>query len=206
VERTRLLPLAHFWTRFFVFACRRTWRLANADAQSATRSVDDPNIYYASVTAHGSIMAYVFPTFFVMDSVTPSLCLRLECRSGRKMAWRLLHLSDRHDHGDHPVAAGRLLSCTLFIRSARKSLVLPGHFARHHWILFLDRVDAHQFRCMEEREPGKPVPLAMFAITACALLWVGQPLELPARSSSNSARDLGCATLSMRAWRGRCSP
>ena len=28
--------------------------------------VDDPNAYYASVTAHGSIMAYVFPTFLAM--------------------------------------------------------------------------------------------------------------------------------------------
>jgi cytochrome c oxidase subunit 1 len=50
--------------------------------------VDDPNTYYASVTAHGSIMAYVFPTFFAMGFgyaiATSALGRPLQ---GEKWAW-----------------------------------------------------------------------------------------------------------------------
>ena len=67
MERSRLLPLAHFITAFLCFLpaiCLGVWQMLMRSPLPVP--VDDPNAYYASVTAHGSIMAYVFPTLFAM--------------------------------------------------------------------------------------------------------------------------------------------
>src|ERR1035438_881119 len=64
VEHNRLLPLAHLWAAFLCFLPAvglGVWQMLMRSPLPAP--VDDPNAYYASVTAHGSIMAYVFPTF-----------------------------------------------------------------------------------------------------------------------------------------------
>ena len=79
MEHSKALSLAHLWTAFLCFLPAiglGFWQMLMRSPLPAP--VDDPNTYYASVTAHGSIMAYVFPTFFAMDSGTPLRSRRWE--------------------------------------------------------------------------------------------------------------------------------
>jgi cytochrome c oxidase subunit 1 len=136
--------------------------------------LDDPNAYYLSVTAHGSIMAYVFPTFFIMGFgyaiIVSALAwpLRAEkwawagfliCVIGTVMAV-IAVLSGRSSvlYTFYPPL---LASASYYLGLA---LVIVGSY---FWI----GVTLVNFRAWKKENPGKPVPLAMFAITACALLW-----------------------------------
>ena len=63
----RRLVLAHFWVAFVAFAAAATL----GEWQMVVRSplhgwLDNPELYYRSVTFHGTAMAYVVTTFFVM--------------------------------------------------------------------------------------------------------------------------------------------
>ena len=63
----RGLVLAHLWTAFAVFALAAVlgvWQMWVCSPLSAPFA--DPQTYFASVTAHGTGMAYVLTTFFVM--------------------------------------------------------------------------------------------------------------------------------------------
>ena len=64
---SRRLILAHFWLAFAGFAAA----LLLGEWQMFVRSplhawIGDPEWYYRSVTAHGTTMAYVFPTLVAM--------------------------------------------------------------------------------------------------------------------------------------------
>jgi cytochrome c oxidase subunit 1 len=136
--------------------------------------LDDPNTYYASVTAHGSIMAYVFPTFFAMGfgyAITTSALARP--LRAEKWAWAGFFLSlIGAVMAIVPVAAGQssvlytfyppLVGSTWYYLGV--ALVIVGSY---FWIAVM----LVNFRSWKRENPGKPVPLAMFAITACALLW-----------------------------------
>src|SRR3984885_2508418 len=59
--------LAHFWLAFGSFGAA----LLLGEWQMFVRSplhdwISDPELYYRSVTAHGTIMGYVFPTLIAM--------------------------------------------------------------------------------------------------------------------------------------------
>jgi cytochrome c oxidase subunit I len=175
VDRTRLLPLAHFWTAFLCFLPAvglGVWQMLMRSPLPAP--VDDPNVYYASVTAHGSIMAYVFPTFFAMGfgyAIAVSALGRP--LQGEKWAWVGFFTSLIGTiMAIVPVAAGRASVLYTFYPPLLGSpwyylgvaLVIIGSY---FWIALM----LVNFRAWKRENPGKPVPLAMFAITACALLW-----------------------------------
>ena len=61
----RKLVLAHFWVAFVAFAAA----VVLGEWQMYVRSPRDwinPEHYYRSVTAHGTVMAYVMPTLVAM--------------------------------------------------------------------------------------------------------------------------------------------
>jgi cytochrome c oxidase subunit 1 len=63
----RKLVLAHFWVAFVAFAAA----VVLGEWQMYVRSplhdwVNNPEHYYRSVTAHGTVMAYVLPTLVAM--------------------------------------------------------------------------------------------------------------------------------------------
>src|ERR1700739_4633213 len=67
VLNNRQLILGHFWLAFGLFAVA----LVMGAWQMWVRSplmlwISDPEWYYRSVTAHGTVMAYVFPTLVAM--------------------------------------------------------------------------------------------------------------------------------------------
>ena len=63
----RRLTLAHFWVAFIAFAAAAVlgaWQMWARSPLAAP--ADAPETYYLSVTAHGVSMAYVLPTFLIM--------------------------------------------------------------------------------------------------------------------------------------------
>ncbi|WP_176329172.1 cbb3-type cytochrome c oxidase subunit I, partial [Burkholderia vietnamiensis] len=85
----RRLVLAHFWFAFATFGVALllgAWQMYVRSPLHAWLSA--PELYYRSVTAHGSVMAYVFPTLIAMGfgyAITElSLAQRLV---GKRWAW-----------------------------------------------------------------------------------------------------------------------
>ena len=175
MERSRILSLAHLWAAFLCFlpaAGLGLWQLLMRSPLPVP--VDDPNAFYASLTAHGSIMAYVFPTLFIMGFgyavATSALGRPLR---GESWAWvGFLFCLVGGGMALAPIAAGRSSILYTFYPPLIGSvwyylgvaLVIIGSY---FWIALM----LINFRAWKRDNPGKPVPLAMFAMTTCALLW-----------------------------------
>ena len=64
---SRRLILAHFWLAFLVFGIALVLGAWQMFIRSPLHTwISDPEWYYRSVTAHGTIMGYVFPTLIAM--------------------------------------------------------------------------------------------------------------------------------------------
>jgi len=175
VERSKLLSLTHLCAAFLCFLPAvglGLWQLLMRSPLPVP--VDDPNAFYASLTAHGSIMAYVFPTLFIMGFgyaiATSALGRPLR---GESWAWvgfvlcvvgAIMALA--------PIVAGRSSILYTFYPPLVGSvwyylgvaLVIIGSY---FWVALM----LINFSAWKRDNPGKPVPLAMFAITTCAILW-----------------------------------
>ncbi|HVE09794.1 MAG TPA: cbb3-type cytochrome c oxidase subunit I, partial [Paraburkholderia sp.] len=83
------LVLAHFWLAFITFLIA----LLLGAWQMLVRSplhpwLGDPELYYRSVTAHGTVMAYVMPTLVAMGFGYAIVELALkQALVGLKWAW-----------------------------------------------------------------------------------------------------------------------
>src|SRR5258708_4819238 len=67
VHNSRRLALYHYWVAFAAFlpaVLLGAWQMLMRSPWPAP--LDDPDAYYASVTLHGTTMAYVVTTFFTM--------------------------------------------------------------------------------------------------------------------------------------------
>ena len=182
----RRLILAHFWIAFASFALA----LPLGEWQMLVRSplhawLDDPEHYYRSVTAHGSVMAYVFPTLVAMGfGYAISVNSLQRPLAGLRWAWAALGL----------VVAGTVLA-VVTVALGRASvlytfypplvgnalyyigivLVVVGSWI---WVALL-ALNLHLWR---KENPGAKVPLPMFANLAGAYLWawtaVGAAVEI----------------------------
>jgi cytochrome c oxidase subunit I len=186
VINARRLILAHFWLAFASFALA----LPLGEWQMLVRSplhawLDDPEHYYRSVTAHGSVMAYVFPTLVAMGfGYAISVNSLQRPLAGLRWAWAALGL----------VVAGTVLA-VVTVALGRASvlytfypplvgnalyyigivLVVVGSWI---WVALL-ALNLHLWR---KENPGAKVPLPMFANLAGAYLWawtaVGAAVEI----------------------------
>jgi len=175
VYNSRWLTLCHFWVAFAVFllaAVLGAWQMLMRSPLPAP--LDDPNLYYASVTLHGTAMAYVVTTFFAMGfgyAVTATSLSRpirgttaawigfAICLTGTLMAVAAI-LSGRASvlYTFYPP----LLGSVWYYSGA--FLLVGGSMI---WVVLM----VINMMAWKRDNPGKPVPLAMFAITATALLW-----------------------------------
>src|SRR4051795_11474572 len=67
MHRAKRLVLAHLWVAFALFAFAAVlgaWQMLVRSSLGAP--LETPSVYYASVTLHGTAMAYVLTTFFAM--------------------------------------------------------------------------------------------------------------------------------------------
>lgn len=180
------LVLSHFWIGFISFGLA----LLLGEWQMFIRSplhawLRDPEIYYRSVTAHGSAMGYVFPTLIAMGFgyAVAELALKKPL-VGRKWAWAGLWLAIIGTvMAIVPVAMGLASVLYTFYPPMVGNafyylgivLVVVGSWI---WVGLMG-VNMHVWK---RENPGKPVPLAMFATVAGAYLWgwtaVGAALEI----------------------------
>jgi len=175
VYNGRWLALAHYWVAFAVFllaAFLGAWQMLMRSPLPAP--LDDSNLYYASVTLHGTAMAYVVTTFFAMGfgyAVTATSLGRpirgataawigfAICLIGTLMAVAAI-LSGRASvlYTFYPP----LLGSGWYYCGA--TLLIGGSMI---WVVLM----LVNMAAWKRDNPGRPVPLAMFATAATALLW-----------------------------------
>ena len=175
MQNSSRLALYHYWVAFAVFlpaVALGAWQMLMRSPLPAP--LDDPDAYYTSVTLHGTAMAYVVTTFFAMGfgyAVTATSLGRpvrgiaaawigfAICLVGTLMAVVIV-LSGRATvlYTFYPP----LLGSVWYYLGA---LLLVG--GSMIWVVLM----IYNMVTWKRDNPGQPVPLPMFAITATALLW-----------------------------------
>jgi cytochrome c oxidase subunit I len=186
VIRSRSLVLAHCWLAFAVFAVATVLGVWQMWVRSPLHApFADPENYFVSVTAHGTSMAYVLTTFFIMGFgyfvAETSLGRDLP---GVRWAWLGYTLG----------VIGTLLAVATVI-SGRATVLFtfyPPLTASPFFYIGLVLVVAGSWiwcaimilamTQWKRANPGLPVPLSMFATVANAVMWlwttVGVAVEL----------------------------
>ena len=173
VER---LCLAHFWVAFaaFVVACvLGTWQMWVRSPLGA--NLGTPGTYFMSVTAHGVVMAYVLTTFFIMGfGYFVAVTALARALPGKLWAWVGFWMAIVGVVMTViPILAGRASVLFTFYPPLTASvwfyfgLVLV---VAASWIWGVLMIVA--MRAWKHANPGKPVPLAMFATVANAVMWL----------------------------------
>ena len=169
------LVLAHFWIAFIAFGAA----IVLGEWQMYVRSplspwVGNPELYYRSVTAHGTVMGYVLPTLVAMGfgyAIT-ELALKKPL-IGLRWAWAGFWLVVIGTiMAATPVALGRASVLYTFYPPMIGSpfyylgvvLVVVGSWI---WVALM----VINLRAWKKENVGRPVPLAMFGNVAGALLW-----------------------------------
>jgi cytochrome c oxidase subunit I len=182
----RKLILAHFWLAFGVFGLALTLGAWQMFIRSPLHNwLSDPEWYYRSLTAHGTVMGYVFPTLVAMGfgyAISESaLGQRLV---GVRWAWAGFWLIVAGSvMAMVPVALGRASVLYTFYPPLIGNpfyyigvvLVVVGSWV---WVALM----SINLAAWKRAHPGAPVPLAMFGNVAGSYLWawtaVGAALEL----------------------------
>ena len=180
------LILAHFWLAFAVFGLALVLGAWQMFARSPLNIWNfSPELYYRAVTAHGSVMGYVFPTLIAMGFGYAITELALEKPLvGPRWAWAGFGL----------VAVGAvtaMVPVSLGLASVLYTfyppmvgnpfyyigivLVVVGSWI---WVALM----SFNLYIWKRANPGAPIPLAMFANVAGSYLWgwtaVGAALEI----------------------------
>lgn len=171
----RKLVLAHFWVAFVAFLgalVLGAWQMYIRSPLATW--VTNPEHYYRSVTAHGTVMAYVLPTLVAMGfgyAIT-ELSLKRPLM-GVKWAWGGFWLVIAGTGiAAATMAAGKASVLYTFYPPMLASpfyylgivLVVVGSWI---WVALM----SINLRCWKREHPGEQVPLAMFGNVAGAYLW-----------------------------------
>ena len=174
MQGSNRLVLAHFWAAFAALAAAiplGAWQML---VRSPLHRWVDPELYYRAVTAHGTTLAYVFPTLVAMGFGYAVCAVSLgRPMHGLRLAWASLWL----------VIAGAAMAVATV--AAGDATVLytfypPLTGSPYYYLGILIAVIGSwiwvglmvsHFTRWKRDHPGLPVPLAMFATTAGALLW-----------------------------------
>jgi cytochrome c oxidase subunit 1 len=177
------LVLAHFWAAFAAFALAvplGAWQML---VRSPLHGWVEPELYYRAVTAHGTTLAYVFPTLIAMGFgyavCTTSLGRPLH---RLRLAWTGFWLV---------IAGAAIALATVAVGDATVLYTfyppLTGSPFYYLGLLiavagswFWIGIMVFEFARWKREHPGLPVPLAMFATVAGALLWAWTSLGVAA--------------------------
>ncbi|MDX8449486.1 b(o/a)3-type cytochrome-c oxidase subunit 1 [Mesorhizobium captivum] len=203
---SRRLILAHFWLAFAVFGLALVLGAWQMFIRSPLHTwIGNPEWYYRSLTAHGTVMGYVFPTLVAMGfGYAISESSLKQPLIGRRWAWAGFWLIlVGAVTAMVPVSLGRASVLYTFYPPLIGSafyyigvvLVVVGSWI---WVALM----SINLRIWKRSNPDTPVPLAMFANVAGAYLWawtaVGAALELlfqilPVALGLKSTIDAGLA-------------
>ncbi len=183
---SRRLILAHFWLAFAVFGVAIVLGAWQMFIRSPLHTwISDPEWYYRSVTAHGTIMGYVFPTLIAMGfGYAISESSLGQPLIGKRWAWT----------GFGVVLIGAMMAVTP-VTLGRASVLYtfyPPLIGDPFYYIGVVLVVVGSWVCValmsinmrvwKHANPGLPVPLPMFANAAGSYLWawtaVGAALEL----------------------------
>jgi len=176
VLASRRLVLAHFWLAFATFAGSVVLGAWQMWARSPLHTGPaDAELYYRSVTAHGTALAYVFPTLIAMG-FGYAVCVSALDRNlrGEGFAWAGFVL----------VLVGAVMSM-LAVGAGNSSVLYtfyPPLTASPFYYLgivlavvgswFWAGLMVYNLFKWKQEHPGERVPLSAFATVATALLWV----------------------------------
>ncbi len=202
----RRLILAHFWLAFAVFGLALllgAWQMYVRSPLSPW--VNNPEWYYRSLTAHGTVMGYVFPTLVAMAfGYAISESSLKQNLVGVRWAWAGFWLiAVGSVIAMIPVALGMASVLYTFYPPLIGNpfyyigvvMVVVGSWI---WVALM----SVNLGIWKKANPGAPVPLAMFANVAGCYLWgwtaVGAALELllqiiPVALGFKSTIDAGLA-------------
>jgi cytochrome c oxidase subunit 1 len=175
VHDSRRLALFHYWVAFAVFlpaVLLGAWQMLMRSPLPAP--LDDSAAYYASVTLHGTAMAYVVTTFFIMGFGYAVAATSLSRPiSGMAMAWVGFAIC----LVGTVMAVAAILSgqasvlYTFYPPLLASAWYYGGAFLLIAGSMIWVALMIHNMAAWKRENPGRPVPLAMFAITATAILW-----------------------------------
>jgi len=176
VPRHRNLVLAHLWLAFAVFAAAAVLGVWQMWVRSPLHApYENPHNYFLSVTAHGVSMAYVLTTFFVMGFgyFVAETGLGREI-PGIRWAWAGFVIG----------AIGAVMAALTILAGDASVLYTfyPPLTASPFFYIGLVLVVAGSWiwcaimivamARWKRANPGRPVPLAMFATVANAIMWL----------------------------------
>jgi cytochrome c oxidase subunit 1 len=175
VYNSKRLSLYHYWVAFGFFLLAvplGAWQMFNRSPLAPP--LEDPNLYYASVTLHGTVMAYVVTTFFAMGfgyAVTATSLGRPV--RGIVAAWIGFAICLI---GTLMAAATVLAGQASVLYTFYPPLLASGWYYGGVFLLIAGSMIwvvlmIINMAAWKRDNPGQPVPLAMFAITATSLLW-----------------------------------
>lgn len=170
------LALTHFWVAFGAFALAAVMGLYQVIERSGFFGfLESREVYYASVSTHGVLMGFVLTTFFIMGFgyyvATTSLKLPVW---NKTFAWTGFGVAlTGVVLAALPLLAGKasvlftfyppLMAHPVFYIGATLLVVGSWFWCASMIIMFVQ---------WKKANPGQPVPLAMFATTANAILWL----------------------------------
>ncbi|MCF7986481.1 MAG: b(o/a)3-type cytochrome-c oxidase subunit 1 [Methylovulum sp.] len=173
---SRKLVLSHFWVAFvaFILACLMG-EYQVLERSGFVPALESASVYFASVSTHGVLMAFVLTTFFIMGfGYTIASTSLKQPIWNQPLAW-----------GGFWLAFVGVVLAALPLLTGKASVLytfyppIVGHAAFYigatllvvgSWVWCV--IMLVMFSQWKKNNPGEPVPLAMFATTANAILWL----------------------------------
>ena len=172
----RKLALSHMSVAFiaFILACFMG-EYQVLERSGLFDSLTSPTVYFASVSTHGVLMAFVLTTFFIMGFgyYTASTSLKIPVWN-KQLAWDGFWLA----------LSGTVFAAILLLWGLASVMYTFHPPIQAHYLFYLGAtllivgswiwcaIMIVMFYQWKKANPGQPVPLAMFATTANALLWL----------------------------------
>ncbi len=170
------LPLANIWIAFITFALAALMGLYQvAERSGLFPKIEIIELYFRSVSSHGVIMGFVLTTFFIMGFGywVASSSLKIPLWGGKGLGWLGFFIS---------LSGTAMAAIMLFTGKASIMYTFYPPLKAHplfyigatllvvgSWVWCLQMVMT--MNAWKKQNPGAPVPLAMYGMTANAILW-----------------------------------
>lgn len=183
-DNSKGVTLANFWVAFIFFFVAIILGVYQVLERSGFfPALESPTVYFASVSTHGVIMGFVLTTFFIMGFGYHTAVNSLQMPLWNKtLSWLGFWIS----------LIGVFLASAVLLTGQASVMYTFYPPLKAHPLLYIGAtllVVGSWFWCVDmlvmmskwkKANPGQPVPFAMFATTANAVLWIFTSLGVAA--------------------------